>query len=261
VKGAFTGATSNRIGRFELANKGTLFLDEVGELSLDTQVKLLRVLQEQEFEPVGSSRTVRVDVRVIAATNRNLEEAVRTGVFRSDLYYRLNVLPLVVPPLRERSSDIPQIVTFFLERFSKKAGKKLEGVSRNTMEFLVRYQWPGNIREIQNVIERGVVLSRGSVLNLGPDLLPVEASATRTPSPFSTVPSSYAQTQAQSEGSLLSLEEVERRHILSVLERTGQVINGANGAAAILGLHPSTLRSRMEKLGITRRRDDISTAS
>jgi formate hydrogenlyase transcriptional activator len=255
VKGAFTGATSNRIGRFELANKGTLFLDEVGELPLDTQVKLLRALQEQEFEPVGSSRTIRVDVRVIAATNRDLETAVRAGLFRSDLYYRLNVLPLVVPPLRERSSDIPQIVTFFLERFSKKAGKKLVGVSRNTMELLVRYPWPGNIREIQNVIERGVVLSRDSVLDLGPELLPMEASA-RIASTSRGGPSNHEHTQAQapaSENSPLSLEEVERRHIVSVLERTGRVINGAKGAAAILGMHPSTLRSRMEKLGITRR--------
>jgi len=267
IKGAFTGATSNRTGRFELANKGTLFLDEVGELPHETQVKLLRVLQEHEFEPVGSSRTIRVDVRVISATNRDLDEAVRTGMFRSDLYYRLNVLPLRVPPLRERRSDIPQIVMFFLERFSRKTGKKIEGVSRETMELLSRYSWPGNIREIQNVIERGVVLSRGSKLNLGPDFLPVEAFATSnnsSTSPCEPPINAHGRTQSPtSEGSPmpLSLEEVEKRHILLVLEHTGQVINGAKGAAAILGLHPSTLRSRMQKLGIMRHGHDLSTAS
>jgi formate hydrogenlyase transcriptional activator len=263
VKGAFTGATANRTGRFELANKGTLFLDEVGELPLETQVKLLRVLQEQEFEPVGSSRTIRVDVRVIAATNRDLEKAVRAGLFRSDLYFRLNVLPLVVPPIRERRSDIPQIVMFFMERFSKRAGKKLVGASQQTMDALTNYSWPGNVREIQNVIERGVVLTRGMVLNLGPDLLPIDTPGAKAtlastitedlwaqPSPV-TVPSSMP----------LSLEEVERRHILSVLERTGWVINGNKGAAALLGVHPSTLRSRMAKLGIVRGGHDISRAS
>jgi formate hydrogenlyase transcriptional activator len=264
VKGAFTGATSNRTGRFELADKGTLFLDEVGELPQETQVKLLRVLQEQEFEPVGSSRTVRVNVRVIAATNRDLEKAVREGLFRSDLYYRLNVLPLKVPAIRERKSDIPQIVMFFLERFSKKAGKKVAGVSQDTMKALVAYSWPGNVREIQNVIERGVVLMRGSVLNLGPDFLPVDVSS-RNATHASTAQNTE-DTVAQPAGTgsspiPLSLEEVERRHILSVLEHTRWVINGDKGAAIILGIHPSTLRSRMDKLGIVRRDHDISRAS
>ena len=161
VKGAFTGAMSNRTGRFELADGGTIFLDEIGELPLDTQVKLLRVLQEREFEPVGSSRTVQADVRIIAATNRDLEEAVRAGRFRSDLFYRLNVLPLHVPALRERRSDIPQLVLFFLDRYAKKEARKIERVTPETMEILANYAWPGNIRELQNVVERGVVLSRG----------------------------------------------------------------------------------------------------
>lgn len=264
VKGAFTGATANRTGRFELANKGTLFLDEVGELPLETQVKLLRVLQEQEFEPVGSSRTIRLNVRVIAATNRDLEKAVHEGLFRSDLYYRLNVLPLMVPTIRERKSDIPQIVMFFLERFSKKAGKKIAGVSQDTMKALVDYSWPGNVREIQNVVERGVVLTRASVLNLGTDFVPVGLS-TANAAHASTVPRSEdLRTWAAVSGSssiLLSLEEVERRHIISVLQHTRWVINGGQGAARILGMHPSTLRSRMDKLGIVRRDHDISRAS
>jgi formate hydrogenlyase transcriptional activator len=265
VKGAFTGATLNRIGRFELANRGTLFLDEVGELPLDTQVKLLRVLQEQEFEPVGSSRTIRVDVRVIAATNRDLERAVREGLFRSDLYYRLNVLPLKVPAIRERKSDIPQIVMFFLERFSKRAGKKIAGVSHDTMKALVDYSWPGNVREIQNVIERGVVLTRGPVLNLGTDFVPADLpGANAEPEGAQPRGEDLRTESAAVSGSSpihLSLEEVERRHVLSVLQQTRWVINGERGAATILGLHPSTLRSRMVKLGIVRRGDDISRAS
>ena len=161
VKGAFTGAIDRRVGRFELADGGTLFLDEIGELPLDTQVKLLRVLQEQEFEPVGSSKTMRVDVRIIAATNRDLAEEVRAGRFRSDLFFRLNVVPLTVPPLRERPADIPLLVAYFLSRFAKKFGRRIDGVSRDTMDRLVRYQWPGNIRELQNIVERAVVLSTG----------------------------------------------------------------------------------------------------
>lgn len=264
VKGAFTGATSNRTGRFELANKGTLFLDEVGELPLDTQVKLLRVLQEQEFEPVGSSRTVRVNVRVIAATNRDLEKAVREGLFRSDLYYRLNVVPLIVPAIRERKADIPQIVMFFLERFSKRAGKEISGVSQETMKALVDYSWPGNVREIQNVVERGVVLMRGSVLNLGTDFVPVDLPSANA-AHASTVPRTEdlpkSATVSGSASIPLSLEEVERRHIISVLQHTRWVVNGQQGAARILGMHPSTLRSRMDKLGIVRRDHDISRAS
>jgi formate hydrogenlyase transcriptional activator len=164
MKGTFTGALERHVGRFELANGGTIFLDEAGELPLETQVKLLRVLQEQEFETVGSSRTVRVDVRIIAATNRDLEEAVQAGRFRSDLFYRLNVFPIQVPPLRERRSDIPQLVMFFLSRFSKKLGKQIEAVPQGIMDLLTAYAWPGNIRELQNLIERAVVRkrSRGS---------------------------------------------------------------------------------------------------
>src|SRR5262249_16882854 len=172
MKGAFTGALERRTGRFELADGGTLFLDEVSELPLDTQVKLLRVLQEHEFEPLGSSRTIRVNVRIIAASNRDMEEALQEGRFRADLYYRLNVLPIVVPPLRERRSDIPLLTAFFVERFARQFGKHISGVAQETMDLLSRYDWPGNIRELQNVIERAVVLSRVPVLRLGSDLLP-----------------------------------------------------------------------------------------
>ena len=177
VKGAFTGALERHIGRFELADGGTIFLDEIGELPLGTQVKLLRVLQEREFEPVGSNKPVRVDVRVIAATNRNLQESIRTGEFRSDLFYRLNVFPIEVPPLRERRSDIPQLAMFFLARFSKKFGKDIQGIPRVTMDRLVSYSWPGNVRELQNIIERAAILSQSSVLELEPDLIPALTTA------------------------------------------------------------------------------------
>jgi transcriptional regulator with GAF, ATPase, and Fis domain len=173
VKGAFTGAIGRRIGRFELADGGTIFLDEVGELPLETQVKLLRVLQEQEFEPVGSSRSLRVNVRVIAATNRNLEQSVQAGGFRADLFYRLNVFPLEVPPLRDRCSDIPQLAMVFLSHYAKKLCRNMEGISQDAMERLARYAWPGNVRELQNVIERAVILSHGSILELEPDLGPM----------------------------------------------------------------------------------------
>src|SRR5262245_60551910 len=242
VKGAFTGAIDKRVGRFELANGGTLFLDEIGELPLETQVKLLRVLQEQEFEPVGSSKTVRVDVRIIAATNRDLAEEVRAGRFRSDLFFRLNVVPLTVPPLRERKADISLLVTYFLSKFVKKFGRRIDGVARETMDRLVEYPWPGNVRELQNVIERAVVLSSGPVLKLGPDLLPIldESSDVHdTPAVLQSSPPA-----------LLSLEETERSHIAAVLAHTKGVVEGPEGAARILDLHPNTLRSRMKKLGI-----------
>jgi formate hydrogenlyase transcriptional activator len=247
VKGAFTGAIDRRVGRFEIADGGTLFLDEVGELPLDTQVKLLRVLQEQEFEPVGSSRTVRVDVRIIAATNRDLSEEVRRSRFRSDLYFRLNVVPLTVPPLRERRSDIPLLVTFFLSRFAARFGRRVERVERETMERLTNYAWPGNVRELQNVIERAVVLAPGPVLRLGPDLLPVVDN----PSPPATEP-------AMPESGLVTLEEAERRHIVAVLASTDCIIEGAAGAALVLALHPNTLRSRMKRLGIRRGDHEIT---
>ena len=243
VKGAFTGALDKRIGRFELAHGGTLFLDEIGEVPLETQVKLLRVLQEQEFEPVGSCKTQRIDVRVIAATNRDLEAAIGEGRFRLDLFYRLNVLPLTVPPLRERRSDIPQLVAFFLARFSRRFSKALTAVSKETMHRLVEYSWPGNIRELQNVIERAVILTQGPVLAIEGDLLPAA----------SDVPVARGSTTpAEQESASLPLDEVERRHILEVLSTTHGVIEGRSGAARILNLHPNTLRSRMKRLGITR---------
>ncbi len=231
-KGAFTGATQRRIGRFELANGGTIFLDEVSELPLETQVKLLRVLQEGEFERVGSSQTLKVDVRVIAATNRHLNELVTAGGFRSDLYYRLNVFPLDTPPLRERKHDIPLLVNFFLSRFRKKLGKDLRGVSQKGMDSLVSYAWPGNIRELQNIVERSAVVAAGPIVHVDDSLLgaigPLQGSTIET------------------------LESLERNHILRALADTHWVIHGKKGAAGILGINPSTLRSRMEKLGIKR---------
>jgi transcriptional regulator with GAF, ATPase, and Fis domain len=246
VKGAFTGALDRRVGRFELADGGTLFLDEVGELPLDTQTKLLRVLQEGEFEPVGSSKTQRVNVRIIAATNRKLEEEVRAGGFRADLFYRLNVLPLTLPPLRERRADIPALVAFFLARFAKKFGKSVEGVSQETMQLLVNYAWPGNIRELQNLIERGVALARHPILTIDPAMLP----NTKVVAPRSVPAEAPARVEPVSQSA--SLDETQRQHILAVLRQTGGVIEGPKGAALILNLHPNTLRSRMKKLGIQR---------
>jgi formate hydrogenlyase transcriptional activator len=251
LKGAFTGAIERRIGRFELANGGTIFLDEIGELPLETQVKLLRVLQEQEFEPVGSSRTQRVDVRVIAATNRNLQEMVEAGRFRSDLFYRLNVFPLQLPPLRERRSDIPQLVALSVSRFAKRFGKQVEGVSQETMARLMSYPWPGNIRELQNVLERAVVLSSGSTLRLDKDLVPLVASEGSLAT--AGIPAQEeAQPPASSPAGLPTLEQVERTHILAALGQTNGVVDGPKGAARILNLHPNTLRHRMTKLGIKR---------
>jgi len=249
MKGAFTGAFERRIGRFELANGGTIFLDEIGELSLETQVKLLRVLQEHEFEPVGSSHPVRVDVRVIAATNRNLHEAVQAGLFRSDLFYRLNVFPIELPPLRERRSDIPQLVAFYLSRFSKRLGKKIGGVSRGSMEKLMNYPWPGNIRELQNVIERAVILSVDPTLRLDRDLMPVAASGGGVEIPETDAPE-QRRDDLKSPNPLLTLDEVDRNHILAALQHAGGVVDGPKGAARILNLHPNTLRHRMSKLGI-----------
>jgi formate hydrogenlyase transcriptional activator len=243
MKGAFTGALERRAGRFELADGGSLFLDEISELPLETQVKLLRVLQEHEFEPLGSSRTIKINVRIIAASNRDLEKAVQDGRFRADLFYRLNVLPLTVPPLRERRSDIPLLASFFVERFSRQFGKQITGISQDTMDVLSRYAWPGNIRELQNVIERAVVLCPTSVLRLGKDLLPVMGEvAEHDAIGASEIAASSPNT----------LENVERSHILQVLQETRGVIEGPRGAARILNLHPNTLRSRMKKLGIER---------
>jgi len=250
VKGAFTGALDRRIGRFELANGGTIFLDEIGELPSETQVKLLRVLQEREFEPVGSSRSVRVDVRVIAATNRNLEESVRAGNFRDDLFYRLNVFPLELPPLRDRCSDIPKLAKFFLAHYTKKLGKSIKEICPDTMARILEYSWPGNVRELQNVIERAVILCRQPILELEPDRAPiasrrVRSSVTETNSQTGTAPSTASPSAPAS-----TLKEIERNHILAVLRQTGGVIEGPKGAAKILDLHPNTLRHRINKLGI-----------
>jgi PAS domain S-box-containing protein len=252
MKGAFTGALERRTGRFELADGGTLFLDEVSELPLDTQVKLLRVLQEHEFEPLGSSRTLRVNVRIIAASNRDLDKAVQEGRFRADLFYRLNVLPLTLPPLRQRHSDIPLLTAFFVERFARQFGRQITGIAQDTMDLLSSYEWPGNIRELQNVIERAVVLTQSSVLKLGGDMLPVSAKTDERLANLSSASLESAQS---------TLEEVEKRHILSVLDKASWVIEGARGAAKILDLHPNTLRSRMKKLGIERSSSNISTSA
>jgi formate hydrogenlyase transcriptional activator len=230
-KGAFTGATQRRIGRFELANGGTIFLDEVTELPFDTQVKLLRVLQEGEFERVGSSQTIKVDVRVIAATNRELKEVVANGTFRSDLFYRLNVFPLKAPPLRERKGDVLLLVHFFLGKYAKKLGKEVRSVSQKSMESLTNYNWPGNVRELQNVVERAVVLASGSIANIDDSVL---------------------QSHSTVQQSIDTLENIERHHIVRALNETSWVIHGKKGAAEILGINPSTLRSRMDKLGIRR---------
>jgi formate hydrogenlyase transcriptional activator len=245
VKGAFTGAIDKRIGRFELADGGTIFLDEIGELPLDAQVKLLRVLQEQEFEPVGSSRTIRVSVRVIAATNRDLAQAVRDGRFRADLLYRLNVFPIEVPPLRKRRPDIPLLVAFFAAAMARKIGKPINGFSTRSMEQMVNYGWPGNVRELQNIVERAAILARGPILDLEGLSLDEQKSSGSHGEPVSPDSSAIAVPVAA------RLQDVERLHILSVLKGTGGVVEGTKGAATILGLHPNTLRSRMKKLGIS----------
>ncbi|EDY16461.1 transcriptional regulator, NifA subfamily, Fis Family [Chthoniobacter flavus Ellin428] len=256
VKGAFTGAIANREGRFELADGGTIFLDEVGELPPETQVKLLRVLQEQEFEPIGSTKTVKVDVRVIAATNRDLETMVREGKFRSDLFYRLNVVPLTMPPLRQRANDIPLLTMFFLEKFARKLGKSLGQIAEETMARLCQYPWPGNIRELQNVIERAVVLSTGSLLTVEKGALPgatgVMAQGPGWTPERAMIDAAEPLSTPLGATSGNALEDVERQHIASVLQQTNWRIEGANGAAKILNLQPSTLRSRMQKLGIVR---------
>jgi PAS domain S-box-containing protein len=249
VKGAFTGAIANRDGRFKLADGGTIFLDEIGELPMDTQVKLLRVLQEQEFEPIGSSKTIKVNVRIVAATNRDLEELVREGKFRADLFYRLNVVPLQVPALRERVSDLPLLVTFFVQKCAKKLAKHIGSVSEEAMRRITNYSWPGNIRELQNVIERAVILSPGKTLVIA-DELRASSTATARVATAKSGPVEIAPTPAPDNNG--SLDDVERRHIESVLNQTNWMIEGERGAARILDLNPSTLRSRMQKLNIKR---------
>jgi PAS domain S-box-containing protein len=239
-KGAFTGAIAKRIGRFELADGGTIFLDEIGEVPLDVQVKLLRVLQEREFERVGGQTPIKVDVRIIAATNRNLLHEVTEKTFREDLYYRLNVFPLTTPPLRDRIEDIPLLINFLIEKYAMKIGKKMTGVAENALQRLQAYCWPGNIRELENVIERAIILADGPVMEIQSDLLSGRGgSAMDLPNNSGTVPDA-------------SFDTISRQHIISVLEQTNWVIEGANGAAHILSLQPSTLRYRMKRLGITK---------
>jgi formate hydrogenlyase transcriptional activator len=231
-KGAFTGAIAQKIGRFEMADKGTLFLDEVGDIPPGLQPKLLRVLQEQEFERLGSTRTHQVDVRLVAATNRDLAAMVKRNEFRSDLYYRLNVFPIPLPPLRARREDIPALVQHFVEVYASRMAKEIDQIPSETMSELTSYAWPGNIRELQNFIERSVILSEGNVLH--PPLSSLKAAAV-----------------TESAGAV-TLEEAEREHIRKTLEQTRWVVAGPNGAAARLGIKRSTLYFRMQKLGITR---------
>ncbi len=233
-KGAFTGALSKQVGRFELADSSTLFLDEVGELPLDAQAKLLRVLQEKQFERLGNPKPIKVDVRIIAATNRNLSQEVAEGRFREDLYYRLNVFPIQLPPLRERREDIPKLIETFVQEFAAGMDKNIVAVDKNSLQGLCLYEWPGNIRELRNVIERAVILAKNPILKIA---LPIDGLGTLS------MPSS---------SSLASLEEVERQHITHVLETCGWRVRGQGGAAAILGLNPNTLESRMTKLDIRR---------
>ncbi len=231
-RGAFTGAHESQVGRFELAHRGTVFLDEVGELPLELQSRLLRVLQEGQVERLGSPRSVDVDVRVIAASNRDLFEEVQENRFRRDLYYRLNVFPITLPALRERRSDIPQLVWHMVERFGRALGRRIEVVPAEVMRLLETYDWPGNVRELENVIQRAIILTNGPVLSIGDAWLP----------PRERLPI----------GEALPLLELERRHIMNVLQTAGWRIEGASGAARILGMKPSTLRHRMGKLGIVR---------
>jgi formate hydrogenlyase transcriptional activator len=231
-KGAFTGAFSRKLGRFEMADGGTIFLDEVGDLQLDLQAKLLRVLQEGELERVGGHQTLKVDVRVIAATNRDLEQSIHEGKFRADLYYRLNVFPIRIPPLRERKEDIPLLVKYFVMKYGAKFRKNVEKITQGTMDSLLAYQWPGNIRELENLIERAVIMCKTAQLEPGKWL----------PEPGG----------APLESRIPTLEELERDHIIEVLQMTGWKVSGDRGAAKLLGMKPTTLEARMKKLGIKR---------
>jgi transcriptional regulator with GAF, ATPase, and Fis domain len=231
-RGAFTGAHDRQIGRFELADGGAIFLDEIGDLPLELQGKLLRVIQNGEFERLGNSRTIKVNVRIIAATHRNLEEGIRNGKFREDLFYRLNVFPITLPPLRQRPEDIPLLVTHFVAKFNKKMGRKIETVSKETLTALQEYSWPGNVRELESVIERAIITSPGIALQVLDRFdtfrKPVEPAGEE----------------------VKALADLEQHHILQVLQKTGWRVEGKNGAALLLGMNPSTLRARMRKLGI-----------
>jgi PAS domain S-box-containing protein len=249
-KGAFSGAINRRVGRFELAQGGTIFLDEIGEVPVDVQVKLLRVLQEREFERVGGTTAINIDVRVIAATNRDLGKSIRDGKFREDLFYRLNVFPIPLPPLRNREGDVPLLVHFLVDRFAARTGVRIKSVGKATMERLNRYSWPGNIRELENVLERAVILANGSTLEIDPEVF---TSATADHS----IGGDYASSATSAAGvgqtrPLESLESNTRGHILAALEQSRWIIDGPRGAAKILGLHANTLRGRMKKLGIDR---------
>jgi len=240
-KGAFTGSDARMIGRFELADGGTIFLDEIGEMPMELQCKLLRVLQDGEFERLGNPRTIRADVRIIAATNRNLETEVREGRFREDLYYRLNVFPIVMPPLRKRPEDIPLLVNHFVAKFNKKMGKKIESISKETLNVLREYHWPGNVRELESVVERAVITSQGAALQV----LDRFDSFRKKGEPAGP-------PGEDAGGEVKPLVELEHDHILHVLQKTGWRIEGKSGAAGILGLNASTLRARMRKYGIVR---------
>jgi transcriptional regulator with GAF, ATPase, and Fis domain len=231
-KGAFTGASARQMGRFELADGGTIFLDEIGEMPLELQVKLLRVIQDGEFERLGSPRTLKVNVRIIAASNRNLEEEIRAGRFREDLFYRLSVFPITIPPLRQRTDDIELLVRYFVAKYTKKTGKKIDTIPKETLELFRHYRWPGNVRELENVIERAVITSQGPVLQVLDRF-----DVFRKP---------------EDEQGLKSLGDLERDHIVQVLQKTGWRIEGPKGAALLLGLNPSTLRARMRKYGLRR---------
>ncbi len=238
-KGAFTGALAQNIGRFEMADKGTLFLDEVGDIPPALQPKLLRVLQEQEFERLGSGRTRKVDVRLVAATNRNLGKMVARGQFRTDLYYRLNVFPILLPPLRERREDIPALVTHFVKMFTRRMGKQVDSIPPETMAAFQWHSWPGNIRELQNLVERAVILSRDGVL---PNPLPKKPTELMIPGLHRT----------RTLGSSITLEDSERALILETLEQAGWIVGGPRGAAAKLGLKRTTLLAKMTRFGISR---------
>jgi formate hydrogenlyase transcriptional activator len=233
-KGAFTGAISKKVGRFELADKGTIFLDEIGDLPLELQPKILRVLQEGEFERIGNPKTLKVDVRIIAATNRKLSEEIKNGNFREDLYYRLNVFPIFIPPLRERKEDIPLLINYFVNNFSRKVGKKIETISQGMMEQMMEYSWPGNIRELENIIERAVITNEGSKLILN-EILPKKVM-------FSSA-----------DAELKTLEDMERQHIIKVLEKTNWQVSGDKGAAKILGIKRTTLEARIKRLNIQKK--------